>query len=161
MKEPPKKTVADADGDTVPGAKLRKAKAGGPDPASSEIPSNLLGSGSGSGTASNDGGTRGMMLGGSHPVAATMNAMATIEQSIRAIAQQFPAILPIADPALSQMKAIIASGLADLSSGGLGMPNVSAPGGMGGAPGMMPMPGAAPAPAPGMPMAPPPPLPLM
>lgn len=139
MDKPPKRVI-EAESDDVPALPLKKAKKGKSSSGASAL-------------SSNDGGTRGMMLAGSHPAAVVLNGMATIEQQIKAMSRYIN-LTAIAAPFLDEMKAATASGLADLVSGGTGIPSVSTPGAGAGAappaPAGMPMP---------LPMAPPPPMP--
>lgn len=112
-----------------------------------------------SGLAGDDGGTRGLMLAGSHPAAVILNGIKTIEQQITAISTQIPAFAAIAAPVLDQWKAVIAAGLSDLASGGLGTGgagNIAPTGPTGGAGGAMPMPAGGPSMGGPLPPAPPP-----
>lgn len=138
MDKPPGKVI-ETDADEVPALPLKKAKKGS---------KSGLGDTGASALSSNDGGTRGMMLTGSHPAAVVLNGMATIEQQIKAMSRYIN-LTAIAAPFLDEIKAAAASGLADLISGGTGAANVSMPGAGAGA--------APPPPPAGMPMAPPPP----
>lgn len=126
------------------------------------------------GPAGNDGGTRALSVMGASPVIVVMNGMMTIEQQVMAISRVRPDIGQLFAPVIEQARNLLAGSLADLASGGTGMPrqdiNNPPPGGMQNAlPGASPnglmnqmaavggAGGGAPSGGGGMPMMPPPP----